>query len=290
MKVQQEISEWVKGSIYNNGNLYFWNDKYLTIPADILQFEMFSFVLCLKGRASANVNGVTYEILPNDAFICCPQMLMKDIYISSDFKCNGISTTSAYIKRVIPMTDDFWSAALMSQRNPKVTLTAQEVTEFCRYYELICYKALHLQTNKEKVINALMLAFFYDMESIIGEKTYDTSRIFTSGEQYFRRFVEMLSSAYPKNRKVGYYAGKLNITPKYLSSVCKVSCQETASHIIDMYVNRDIEYLMKYSTKSIKEIAMELDFPNLSFFGKYVKKHFGFSPKAYRRQLLNDNK
>lgn len=27
-------------------------------------------------------------------------------------------------------------------------------------------------------------------------------------------------------------------------------------------------------------------FSNLSFFGKYVKKHFGMSPKAYREQAL----
>lgn len=38
--------------------------------------------------------------------------------------------------------------------------------------------------------------------------------------------------------------------------------------------------------KSIKEIACELDFSNLSFFGKYVKKHLGVSPKNYREQII----
>ena len=49
---------------------------------------------------------------------------------------------------------------------------------------------------------------------------------------------------------------------------------------------RDIAYLMNHTQKSIKEIACELGFSNLSFFGKYVKKHFGMSPKAYREQAL----
>ena len=44
---------------------------------------------------------------------------------------------------------------------------------------------------------------------------------------------------------------------------------------------------MKYTPKSIKEIACELGFPNLSFFAKYVKKHLGVSPKAYKEQIVN---
>ncbi|MFR9260817.1 MAG: helix-turn-helix domain-containing protein [Bacteroides cellulosilyticus] len=45
---------------------------------------------------------------------------------------------------------------------------------------------------------------------------------------------------------------------------------------------KDILYLLRNSQKSIKEIANELNFPNLSFFGKYVKQHLGMSPKQYR--------
>ena len=56
----------------------------------------------------------------------------------------------------------------------------------------------------------------------------------------------------------------------------------------DKFVVKDIDYLMKHSSKSIKEIAGELDFPNLSFFGKYVKKHLGVSPRDYRLRLLKE--
>lgn len=40
--------------------------------------------------------------------------------------------------------------------------------------------------------------------------------------------------------------------------------------------------------KNVKEIAYQLDFPNLSFFGKYVKQHFGMSPKAYREHAMKE--
>ena len=99
---------------------------------------------------------------------------------------------------------------------------------------------------------------------------------------FFRDFLELLSSTYPKPRNVAYYADKLCLTPKYLSTVCREACGSTASEIINRYVVRDVQYLLRQRGKSIKEICNELEFPNLSFFGRYVKKHLGLSPKAYR--------
>lgn len=98
----------------------------------------------------------------------------------------------------------------------------------------------------------------------------------------------LLEKSYFKSRRVDHYAQQLHVTPKYLSTTCKRRCRETASQLIDAYVLKDIEYLLKHSMKSVKEIAFELDFPNLSFFGKYVKQHFGMSPKAYREQAMKE--
>ncbi|GKG74987.1 hypothetical protein CE91St1_41300 [Parabacteroides goldsteinii] len=43
-----------------------------------------------------------------------------------------------------------------------------------------------------------------------------------------------------------------------------------------------IKHRLKHSDKSIKEIAEEFNFPNQSFFGKFVKAHTGMSPARYR--------
>ncbi|MBQ5408231.1 MAG: AraC family transcriptional regulator [Prevotella sp.] len=45
---------------------------------------------------------------------------------------------------------------------------------------------------------------------------------------------------------------------------------------------------LHYSNKTVKEISTELDFPNLSFFGKFVWEHMGMSPTEYRQQNLNN--
>ena len=42
--------------------------------------------------------------------------------------------------------------------------------------------------------------------------------------------------------------------------------------------------LLKYSSKSIQEIAYYLNFPNQSFFGSYFKRIAGMSPTQYKAQ------
>ena len=65
--------------------------------------------------------------------------------------------------------------------------------------------------------------------------------------------------------------------------MCKNVSGKTATEIINAFVVEDIRQRLEYSEKSIKEIAQELDFPSISFFGKYVKAHLGVSPKEYRK-------
>ena len=108
---------------------------------------------------------------------------------------------------------------------------------------------------------------------------------FNSSNNLFNAFMELLISSYPKERSVSYYANRLFVTSKYLSAVCKENSGETASDLITCYVMKDIVCLLKSPDKSIKEIANELNFATLSFFGKYVKRNLGLSPKEYREKL-----
>lgn len=54
---------------------------------------------------------------------------------------------------------------------------------------------------------------------------------------------------------------------------------------INEYVITDIQHLLKNTDKPIKEVVGLLNFPNISFFGTYCRKHFGMSPTEYRKYL-----
>jgi AraC-like DNA-binding protein len=64
--------------------------------------------------------------------------------------------------------------------------------------------------------------------------------------------------------------------------VKQVSCK-TPNEWIDNYVTLELRVILKNTTRNIKEIAKEMNFPNQSFLGKYFKEHVGMSPSRYRK-------
>ena len=273
---------------YNDGELALIQHIYDINTILPCQLEVFVIVLVLEGKASISINGNRYEAHPNDLYIGTPNNIVENSLTSLDFKSLCICVSTDYIRRIVPLAENSWDLQLLFEKNPLCTLQPDEAQIFCQYHDLLCAKAERPSPTQKKVMDALMLAFFYDMGGAISRVTRHMPRPFTAGESLFRRFVDLVSSSYPKPRSVAYYADRLNVTPKYLSSVCRLAGGQRASDLIDQYVLKDIEYLMKHTQKSIKEIACELEFPNLSFFGKYVRKHRGMSPKSYREKIVRE--
>ena len=101
-------------------------------------------------------------------------------------------------------------------------------------------------------------------------------------EYLYTRFMDLVGTHLVEDRSIRFYASKLCISPKYLSTVVKHVCGKTPTLLIKEKVMAEIKYRLCCTQESIKEIAYGLNFPNLSFFGKYFKAETGVSPSAYR--------
>lgn len=258
-------------------NLQHLNEK------QAVKIEAFMVVLCVKGKASLYINDKFHEVKANDLFICHPNIILESSMISIDFECKCILFSNEYIRQLSVMASGNWDIKLFLDKNPILPLQPDEVELYLQYYNLLQAKTTKTSRKHQKeLLDCLIHAFLYEFSEAIERFVKLKPPTYNSAENLFKEFINILANSYPKNRMVSYYASRLYVTPKYLSSVCKGVSGQTASELINHYVVKDIQYLLKKSEKNIKEIANELDFPNLSFFGKYVRKHLGVSPKHYR--------
>ncbi len=250
-----------------------------------VKIEAFVVVLCLKGKASLFVDDKFHEMQVNDVFICHPNIILESSMISMDFECRTVCLSPEYVRQLMVINSDSWNIRMFLDKNPVLPLTQDEVRTFCWYYDLLKYKltAKNKKYRKE-LVDALLLAFLYEFHDTLDRFITLKPSSYKSAENLFKAFIDVLSSSYPKKRSVSYYADCLHVSPKYLSAVCKDISGQPASSLIDQYVMKDVVYLLRKTEKSIKEITNELDFPNISFFGKYVKKHLGLSPRLYREK------
>jgi AraC-like DNA-binding protein len=103
-------------------------------------------------------------------------------------------------------------------------------------------------------------------------------------EELFDKFIELLSEHFMHERSVKFYASELCISPKYLTTVIKQTSGKTATVWINNKVVNEIIRRLLYSQSSIKEIAYDLNFTNVSFFGKFFKARSGMSPLYFRKE------
>lgn len=254
--------------------------------------DFFLAILCLKGKASLLVNNNFYHIGPNELLLCHPQTLIKQDMIDKDFECCGFCLSSEYAKRIFVQSasTNNWCSRLYLEQHPIISLNEEESQLFHQYYDLLYSKLTGTPHRHQKeLINALLQAFIYEFQDSMEKYIQLKPATYNSSCNLFNAFIELLVSSYPKERSVSYYANRLFVTAKYLSAICKENSGETASDLITRYVMKDVEYLLKCPEKSIKEIANELNFATLSFFGKYVKRNLGISPKEYRERLSQQN-
>jgi AraC-like DNA-binding protein len=88
---------------------------------------------------------------------------------------------------------------------------------------------------------------------------------------------------YRKEHSVKFYAGKLCLTPKYLSSVIYEISGKHASDRIHEYILLEAKALLKSTDMSLKNISDVLCFCTPSHFGRFFKRYTGFTPSAYRK-------
>ncbi|MDE7154010.1 MAG: helix-turn-helix domain-containing protein [Muribaculaceae bacterium] len=117
------------------------------------------------------------------------------------------------------------------------------------------------------------------------QETEGVSRI----EKLYKEFITLLSTTPIRPREVEWYARQLNITPKYLSKICRESSGRSASEWIREYAKIDITCHLRNSALSIKEVANRLGYSSLAFFGKTVKRWFGVTPTELRENLRDYN-
>lgn len=257
---------------------------------DTVRLECFLIAVCIEGCIQLDVNYRTYQLQAGDLLLGLPNTIISHTMLSPKYKIRLAGFSTRFLQRIIKMEKDTWNTAIHIHNNPvKSVSEGQNGSIFRLYRDLIVAKindAPHCYHRE--VIQYLFSALFCEMmgqlnkEIDYSDKTDRPKESIKQADYILRKFMELLAKDNGMHRSVSYFADTLCYTPKHFSKVIKQACGRTPLDLINETVIEHIKYRLKRSDKSIKEIAEEFNFPNQSFFGKYVKTHLGTSPANYR--------
>jgi AraC-like DNA-binding protein/serine protease inhibitor ecotin len=243
--------------------------------------DMLHVIISTKGVSRGKINLQPYTAeSPCVVAILSGQILEYDC-VSDDFEGVSIAMSQRFTDNL--NIEDAFSAYVAVRDNPVIPLTENTLEAVQTYYSLML-KTVKADDNPHRleIARNLTRALFYGA----GYYFYKTA---ASGqknrnETFVDRFMKLVQSHFKTHRKVEFYAEKMGLTPKYMSSVIRKSSGKSAGEWIDERTVLEVKTLLKTTGMTIQQIAEELNFPTQSSFGRYFKRIVGTSPKEYRKK------
>ena len=190
---------------------------------------------------------------------------------SADFEADFLLASPDFLLHFNP--EMVWSTKgfIFIRLNPTFRLEGESLT------------LIEADTFKREALGRVMQIFLYDMWTVY---RHGLSQMQTTDNaaRIFLRFLALVQERVRENREPAYYADQLCITPKYLSQVCREVTNLPASEWITYYAAFELVSLLNDTSKSLTEISDLMNFSNISYFSRYVKKVLGKSPSEYRQQ------
>lgn len=263
--------------------------------------EYLILLYCEAGELQMTLNETQYRVHPGNVVVCMPQSLIGHYMRTPDFQGKVLAVGKHFFDNVLndcfEVEPNWWQKALFVRENPVWTISDYQKRLIESYYQLITVYTEDPQTPyRQRIIRAMAQAAAFEILAILDEvikketsTTTTTTTITGQKDRILLQFMQLLNRPGNTQRDVQSYAHQLLITPKYLSAVCKEKTNRTASDWINQIMVGHIRHYLIQTNLSIKEIAYQMDFPDVSFFCKYTRKHLGQSPLDYRKMHLLSN-
>lgn len=189
-------------------------------------------------------------------------------------------------------------AHLSHRHSPVIELTRKDATLIARHMELLLETAgSNPDSNlySRSIARSLTAALVYQLMQISDRQYTDMMTVNNQLDNperqpnasrrttYVREFIKLLHANFTRERAVTFYAERLCISPKYLSSVVKEFTGRSPGEWIDEYVILEAKNMLRFSGMSVQEVAYALNFNSQSTFGKYFKNVTGMSPTQFQK-------
>lgn len=242
-----------------------------------------AIALCEKGSATVVIDGTPHELMPGYEMIIFTDMTIYIPEHTEDFKttlfyCSQDMLTMAHWK-----FESFFFRHLVAfpvHKHSKETSTA---TKAC--FDMI--RTTYEEDNRYKwiivtnLLRNLLLNAYDKIQRNVDKQEKQLSH--NRKEELYDRFIEKVAKHCIHHHDVEYYAGRLNISPRYLGTITREIDGQSPKDIIDTYIVQEIKILLSFSDMTLQQIADQLRFPDQSYLGRYFKRLAGKSLLEYRK-------
>lgn len=250
------------------------------------RLDVYFLIICIKGDFEISFNLRDFKVKKGMALVYTPECIVQ-IHQTRKAVIRAVAITESFLQGIHLDPKKIFSPLVNIHETPCWQLTDHELEIINNYLRLIrSVYTLPEEVYKREMIRGLISSvvfLFINVWQRESTAVKEVEGLPGRTARHFAQFMGLLQKYHCTEHQVRFYADQMCMTPKYLSSLIKDHSRKSAAQWIDEYLVLEAKSLLKYSDKSIKEIADTLRFSDPSFFCKYFKKQTGMTPTEYKK-------
>lgn len=252
---------------------------------EYMKLQVAVLVFVLKGSCHVELDLIELNIKERGVVIAFPDQVAHIIETSADFSPLCVVASRDMVEEMTIQIPDALRMELLAKNNQYIQLDSIEFDQLVMTYRFLQKKMLSTKDNPYRVSilkNVLLSLAYESIGYMIGHLRLVPTTL--RKDVLFKTFVKLVTENHQQEHSVKYYAKKICVSPKYLTAIVESISGKSAKCWIDEYIVLDAKVLLRSTEKDISIIADELNFVDMSYFGKFFKRMTGISPKKYRNK------
>ena len=232
-----------------------------------------------RGEIRVNVNLVEKRFTAGMMVFLGPGSIITPLSFSDDLQIFGVGLSKNF---PLPFAPGQLPPAFNGQvRDFQIPPSESDQQTALDIIETL-WKMVHQPEYHHPTASALVAALMQHYDGCY-RKQADRAIHSQSREQtIFDRFLQLVTQHCAEQHQIGYYAERMCLTERYLSTVIRQTSGTTAKDWIDRALITRIKIELRHTDKSSAQIAEEMHFANPSFFSKYFRRLTGMTPGEYK--------
>lgn len=246
--------------------------------------ECAAVLLCRSGEAEVTVDQIQEPLRRDSVVMLLPGSFLMFTGRSADFRLAYCVFSPDLFSEASFRLDPLFFHRL--HQRPVSRPTRNVAEGFAAWFELMDYsyrdrENLYRTTIVRNRLQNLLLDTWDKMQRFATDAA-PSSELTLRHMELFHRFVALVHEHCARQREVAFYADRLCISARYLSTVVRDVAHTSPKQIIAHAVALEIKMLLQSTDLSVQEIADRLHFADQSYLGRFFRRETGESPTAYR--------
>lgn len=249
------------------------------------KIENVFLVMCVKGRMKLWLNLKEYILTPGSVIVGTLGDIGELVEVSKDLHLAMIAFDANFLDNV----DKYFYGRFQTMLNRQRMLDPSKefFEEMLEIYGMIKKKMIQPGYRYlREAVNGYLQVLCADGYQWVSEHEDDpvnpTER--SRSDSIFYRFLDLVREHYTRERTIGFYADKLCLTPKYLSTIVFKASGRYAGDWIKDYVILEAKALLRSRKYTVSQVCDKLSFSSASFFVRYFKSEVGITPWKYMNE------